>query len=250
VNIEVGKTLSHGEFLEKVNNNTLNWMTSSFSDIEKKLNDSAFPCLFSKRAYKGQKSKFLFVSENDLENNLVNGLVEYTNFIKTASDKELTQSPLIVIFENSMMDDLKSEHNLAWSFLQTLHNHDDENWPAKIDKSTDSSNFSFCFNENPLFINMSCPSHKLMKSRNLGKNITLIINPMKNFELVASLKSSSGVSIRNKIRQRISKYNNGFTPDSLGFFGQENNLEWKQYQLEEPNGLTSKTCPFHVQGDQ
>lgn len=248
VNIKVGSTLSHCEYLEAVNSETPNWIISSFSDIEKRLIDPDFPCLFSKRAYKSKKSKFLFISEKNFENEFFNGMNEYTNFIKSTNDKELTLSPLIVFFENSKKNNLESEHKTAWSFLQSLHTMDNNNWPKEIGTSPKSSNFSYCFNEIPLFINMSCPGHSLMKSRNLGNNITFIINPMKNFELVASLKSKSGVSIRNKIRKRISKYNNGFTTKSLGFFGQDDNLEWKQYQLNEPDGLNVKSCPFHFKG--
>ncbi|MER2299760.1 MAG: YqcI/YcgG family protein, partial [Pseudomonas sp.] len=31
------------------------------------------------------------------------------------------------------------------------------------------------------------------------------------------------------------------------FFGQDDNFEWKQYQLQEAGSLNPSRCPFHAQ---
>ncbi|MBR7059390.1 MAG: YqcI/YcgG family protein [Neisseriaceae bacterium] len=48
------------------------------------------------------------------------------------------------------------------------------------------------------------------------------------------------------MRKRVSEYNNGIIPSELGFFGDANNLEWKQYTLSEPNTKNLEKCPFKV----
>ncbi|RDU59005.1 YqcI/YcgG family protein, partial [Helicobacter sp. MIT 14-3879] len=59
-----------------------------------------------------------------------------------------------------------------------------------------------------------------------------------------------GVSVREIIRNRVKKYNNGYLPQSLGFFGSKDNFEWKQYALDE-NYLHTKQetfsqCPLKI----
>jgi FPC/CPF motif-containing protein YcgG len=98
----------------------------------------------------------------------------------------------------------------------------------------------------PLFINMSFPAHRQMKSRNLGNAIVFVINPRESFDEVASAQTESGKRIRERIRERVRHYNAGAVPDTLGFFGQEDNFEWKQYQLQEPGSLDLARCPFHT----
>lgn len=56
-----------------------------------------------------------------------------------------------------------------------------------------------------------------------------------------------GRLLRENIRRRLEKYNNGFVPPELGFYGEESNKEWKQYQLEEEGMRRPDRCPFsHV----
>jgi len=35
-------------------------------------------------------------------------------------------------------------------------------------------------------------------------------------------------------------------PKELGFFGDKNNLEWRQYQLTEEGGYYPSTCPLPI----
>ncbi len=73
---------------------------------------------------------------------------------------------------------------------------------------------------------------------------TNIINPRENFDLVASIETRSGQLIRNKIRSRVVSFNNSPISDDLGFYGDNGNLEWKQYQLKEDGIDRPAQCPF------
>ncbi len=44
----------------------------------------------------------------------------------------------------------------------------------------------------------------------------------------------------------MEKYNREKRPKELGFFGDENNLEWKQYQLNEEGALVNSQCPLNI----
>jgi FPC/CPF motif-containing protein YcgG len=63
---------------------------------------------------------------------------------------------------------------------------------------------------------------------------------------VANASTESGKRIRARIRERVQQYNNGIMPDTLGAFGDADNYEWKQYQLQEAGSLNPSRCPFHA----
>ena len=135
----------------------------------------------------------------------------------------------------------------AWNALEWIHIHDPERWPDEIPDDPDNPAWCFCFNGVQLFINMSSGEHKRLRNRNLCDFMTLVINPRENFDAVASLNTRQGRLLRENIRKRLEKYNNGFVPPELGFYGEESNKEWKQYQLEEEGMKRPDRCPFsHV----
>lgn len=177
---------------------------------------------------------------------LVAAFNEYTDFVKRVPVRERIYSPFVVFLERNVFSTLKDEHRYGWSILQMLHERDTSPWPLDIPTETENEKWSFCFNGIPLFINISCPKHKKMKSRNLGEYVVLVINPRANFDEVASINSKGGKGIRETIRERVKTYNEGFEPVTLGVYGEKGNYEWKQYQLEEPGGLELTECPLHI----
>lgn len=225
------------------------WMRDAIEDFYYTSDDSAFPCLFARKALTQNSIRFLFVRENCLDEDLVNGMTQYLCFVKSTEIKRRLYSPLVIFFQNSIKEDLKAEHEFSWRAIQSLHDNDTHAWPDSVAVSPDSSQFTFCFQGIQLFINISCPSHAKMRSRNLGGQVTFVINPRENFDHVAGAGSISGIKIRGKIRSRVSQYNNGFSPPTLGFYGDEGSLEWRQYQLEEPDGLYASVCPLKINSD-
>lgn len=83
----------------------------------------------------------------------------------------------------------------------------------------------------------------MYKNRNLCAYIAFVINPRENFDFVASGSKKSGIKGRERIRKRVKDYNNGSIPKELGFFGDEDNRECRQYTLQEEREIF-KVCPF------
>ncbi len=108
-------------------------------------------------------------------------------------------------------------------------------WPETVPMSADHSDWSYCFNGVQLFTDMSMPEHRVLRNRKLGKYLTFIINPRENFDHL----------IRERIRARVAAYTNGVVPPDLGFYGNAENREWTQYQLEEADVPRPAKCPFH-----
>lgn len=225
------------------------WVSDALEGFKRTLDEADFPCLFARKALKQNSIRFLFVREAFTEQDLVSGVSEYMRFVKSTELKHRLYSPLVVFFQNSSKDNLKTEHEFAWQAIQKLHDHDAHAWPDEVAVSPESPQFTFCFQGIQLFINISCPSHIDMRSRNLGRQVTLVINPRENFDHVAGAETVSGTKIRERIRSRVKLFNNGITPLTLGFYGDEDSLEWRQYQLEEPGGLYASACPLKIRSN-
>ncbi|MGI2029918.1 YqcI/YcgG family protein [Endozoicomonas acroporae] len=154
------------------------------------------------------------------------------------------------MFFSQDYDNYKKQHETGWDALNWVHSKDLSPWPSTMPSNPDSPEWSFCFNNIQLFINISSSDHKLLQSRNLGSCLTFVINARENFDVVANGKTKSGRLVRNQIRDRVRTFNNGLIPKELGFYGEEENLEWKQYQLSENDLKKPTKCPFVHKNNQ
>jgi len=225
-----------------------NWYYRALADFSERLNDDGFPCLFARKAWKAGSIRFLFCDHKKKRNyqDFHAGLVEYTTFVQHTSLNDRLFAPLVVFFDNQFTRGMPQQHPVAWDALNWIHIRDLAPWPENIPLDPDDPEWCFCFNGVPLFINISTADHKILHSRNLGHNLTLVINPRENFDSVASVYTRSGRLIREQIRSRIAVYNDGVVPIELGFYGKADNLEWKQYQLDEYDLEKPLRCPFSI----
>ena len=152
--------------------------------------------------------KCFFCQKNVIQDILCT-LTELTHRVKSVPKKDRIYTPLLCVFENTNFHSVEKEQDFAWIILQKIHNNDIMEWPHHIPKNPDNSKWSFCFNDVELFINISCPNHHHVKSRNLGDNIVFVINPRIHFDIVAGMNDPKGLKIRQTIRERSKKYNNG-----------------------------------------
>ncbi len=219
-----------------------NYGRETIREFSSVLCDNNFPCTFALAAFRAKGILSAFVGNNT---ELVSQIVtEYTHFIKQTPIAKRIKNPLVIFFKRNFQT-LQEEYDFAWQQIQKLHDSDIAKWPQHIPTDTNHHNWTFCFNDVELFFNVSCPHHILYKNRNLGKYMTFVINPRENFDYVASMKSKSGQMIRQNIRKRVQKYNNGHIPKELGFFGDVHNIEWRQYTLAEGNSRYA-SCPLKL----
>lgn len=222
------------------------WEEESRNDISSVIAADNFPCIFAGKANQRRTISWLFCdSAHNNRSIFLEGVVKYTSFIKATQAQDRILCPLIVVIKQEKTT-LKEQHKLAWSYIQYLIDNDTEQWLSDIPLDPNNHKWCLCFNGVQLFVNISASEHKVLKSRNLGKNTCLVINPREIFDYVAPLSRPKGVKIRDKIRQRVVDYNNENYPKELGFFGDKNNLEWKQYQLSEEGALVNVICPLKL----
>ncbi|MFI8418637.1 YqcI/YcgG family protein [Serratia sp. NPDC078593] len=209
------------------------------------MNDTAFPCLFSKRAWGAKTIRVIFCDrrkDGDFSD-FLQGIIQYSHFIHSTPLNKRIFAPLVVFFSQDFNTN-KSQHETGWEALKWIHAHDIHPWPSHIATDPGSADWTFCFNNIQFFINMSTKDHKVLRNRNLGMHLTFVINARENFDAVANGKTKGGRQIREHIRERVKIYNDGAFPQELGFYGEEDNLEWKQYQLAEEGVARPHQCPF------
>ncbi|MHC6225038.1 YqcI/YcgG family protein [Pseudomonas sp. X10] len=222
------------------------WTYRTIEHFKHLLANPDFPCLFGRKAVTAKTCHIVFARASQLAEDIARGLDGYVRTIEPIPVKQRIGSPLLAFLETTGDSTLAEQQALAWSVLQQVHEQDRQPWPQTVPTDPHDPQWSFCFAGMPLFINMSFPAHQLMKSRNLGDAIVFVINPRESFDEVASADTESGKRIRERIRERVRHYNDGIMPDTLGFFGQDDNFEWQQYQLQEPGSSVPPRCPFHA----
>ncbi|WP_318010861.1 YqcI/YcgG family protein [Pseudomonas sp. p1(2021b)] len=226
--------------------NRPHWTHTAIEQFRTFLAAPDFPCLFGRKAVATAMCHVVFARAGEWATDIARGLAGYVRMLEPIPLKQRIGMPLLAFLETDASSTLAEQQALAWQVLQDVHRLDPLPWPAAVPHDPHDPNWSFCFADMPLFINMNFPAHRQMKSRNLGDHIAFVINPRESFDEVASAATESGRRIRSRIRDRVRHYNDGIVPDTLGFFGQGDNFEWRQYQLQEPGSLNPARCPFHA----
>ncbi|MEJ2682696.1 MAG: YqcI/YcgG family protein, partial [Gammaproteobacteria bacterium] len=75
-----------------------------------------------------------------------------------------------------------------------------------------------------VFINISSPFHEEHHARNLGSSLTLVVNPRKNFDIVAP-KGHQGERVRARIQERARAYEGRAEATPVAFYGDKNHFE-------------------------
>lgn len=156
--------------------NTQHWTYQTLQHFRDVLANPEFPCLFGRKAVNGATCHILFARAEQLADDIAQGLADYVRHIAPIPVKQRIGSPLVVFLETAAESTLADQQALAWKVLRGVHARDPHPWPSSVPTDPDDNGWSFCYAGMPLFINMNFPGHRQMKSRNLGKHITFVIN--------------------------------------------------------------------------
>jgi N-omega-hydroxy-L-arginine synthase len=223
------------------------WHREVVEDLADRLGaHAAFPCVFSRNAFRKGMIKYLFVEAVDpaAMQSLAGGLRQYVEASREWDGRVDSAHPLIVAFslEAVRAETVEAYHSFGWRVLQMLHEMDAMPWPCAVPTDTDSPQWTMCFAGMQLFVNMSCPAHVVRKSRNLGAHFILVINPRERFDVVAG-DDPCGRRVRSNIRSRIYRYDGLTHAPQLSSYS-EGATEWRQYGLHEDNLRRLDQCPF------
>lgn len=223
------------------------WQQRAAAEIQEIISDAAFPCVFSRNAYRKGLIKFAFVDDDSHSGfeHLAIALEQYVAISSSWDGRLDSAYPLIVVFSHHAIGpegDLETHHAFAWKALQRIHDLDPAPWPSVVPTSPNDPDWSMCFGGMQLFVNISSPHHVSRRSRSLGQHLALVINPRERFDVFAG-DTPSGRNTRSKIRVRIERFDQMPHAPQLGWFG-TGSLEWSQYGLPDDNFTMPTQCPF------
>lgn len=183
---------------------------------------------------------YTFVSQH-FPQQFVRDMQEFVTLLGTA---EYERCSLVAFFEP---DPVITTHgafvDCFWELLQRLHKHDSH--PA-LERTPDDPLWEFSFKGCEMFVVGSSPTYKQRRSRNLGPGIVLIFSPEGSL-LILLPCSPSQPKCATGYTGGCWHMTDGMSvhPD-IGFYGQPNNREWKQYALPDDNSPETGSCPFHT----
>ncbi|PYE49182.1 YqcI/YcgG family protein [Paenibacillus barcinonensis] len=222
------------------------WQREAFTQFSSMIADehNTYPCVPGRMGYLSGHLRYGFTSDPRLHaasEELASILKQYG----AVSRETGPYASLVVICETPA--DLK-EHTtveqyqtLFWQILNRTTNLDTMPWPEHISNNPDDASWEFCFNGEPYFCFCATPAHQHRKSRHFPF-FMLAFQPRWVFEAIND-DTSLGRKMKTLIRKRLAAYDNVPAHPSLMWYGQENNLEWKQYFLPDDEQTLSK-CPF------
>lgn len=218
------------------------WKVNSFLNFEKKLRNKKdrFPCIFASLGLDRNMLRFGFYEDisNSSIHNLKNDLYKYLSI-----SKEIGKFTSFVTFFNLNKDLTEYEYkSIFWDVLTSLRNMDDYNWPKNIPMDVNSPYWEFCFGQEPIFVVCNTPAHRKRKSR-FEETFMITFQPRWVFDAI-ELGSSKGEAAKKSVRKLLSIYDSEPQYPFLGSYGDENNLEWKQYFIPDSNKDLPVNCPF------
>ncbi len=231
------------------------WAAPSFRQLTSILNGEGFPCIFARQANYLKSGWVCFTDsvETDAGREAVKRAIDaYYGVLKRYPRERTIIMPLITIVKPSYpMLSLNEYREQAWGLFNYLHANDPSPWPIDVPTDPDRGDWSFCYGGMQLFSNVSCPAHKLHKSRNLGDSLVFATQPRTNFDLVGG-NNRKGRMVRKEIRERASRYENRPNTTSLGFYGTPENREWLQMASKDSEEDVDfpKVCPFKFKSDK
>ncbi|TVX89656.1 YqcI/YcgG family protein [Paenibacillus agilis] len=206
--------------------------------------ENTYPCVPARLGFLADSLRFGFVDDARTEHasaHLASLLQQYGE----CSRETGPYASLVVLFdtpEDSVgRSTVEQYEELFWSLLSRVSSHDTKDWPDHIAKDPAQPSWEFCFDGEPYFAFCATPAHVLRRSRWFSHFI-LAFQPRWVFESI-NASTPLGNSLKKAIRKRLADYDEIPIHSSLQWYGQEGNLEWKQYFLRDQDELPSK-CPF------
>ncbi|SNZ10256.1 hypothetical protein SAMN05421503_1644 [Terribacillus aidingensis] len=223
------------------------WQQDMLQCFHSKLSDqeNKFPCIPATAGHALGQFRYGFADDpttEDAAKQLAGLLEEYGK-----NSREFgSYTSLIVFFDTAKQQELQLDvpayFKIFWELLSRATDYDTSNWPVQIPKDPKEILWEYCFGEEKYFMYCATPSHQVKRSRNFPC-MMLAITPRWVLEEFQS-KPKPAAAIKNKIRQRIRAYDSNEVHPDLNAYGNNDNLEWKQYFLHDDNTSPAR-CPFH-----
>lgn len=217
------------------------WVINEYENFHKTVTDKTFPCYFGMNAEKKGELRYAYISQDDWSN--LPGAVE--EFMELFHAPKMIRHGLFVFIEpETEKKSIPYYREYFWNILQYMHEQDRQEWPEDYPTDPDHYLWNFSFAGEPFFVFGNAPAYKQRKTRDLGKSLVLGFQPRRIFEGLEGT-STGGVMSREKVRERVEKWDQLPTHPNISHYGDPEHREWKQYFIGDDVKPIEGKCPFH-----
>ncbi|WP_239422026.1 YqcI/YcgG family protein [Bacillus sp. CGMCC 1.16541] len=220
------------------------WGKTVFESFKRDLvSESApFPCVLGVEGFKHNLLRFGFCTSPYDKKEIKQCAQALTQYLQEFRSLGRYTS-FVMFFEPTETKPMEDYEKMFWDTLQHLHELDEEEWPEDIPNHPSDPLWEFCFGGEPIFVVCNTPAHHLRKSRR-SDTFMITFQPRWVFEGIRE-DTKVGKSVKKLVRHRLTTYDTVAPHPELGWYGNAQNREWKQYFLHDTNDETTKKCPFH-----
>lgn len=194
------------------------------------------PCIMANTVFKMENYHLKVYDNLTSSKNIQSILSDIENYIEKYDFESNTFETLIMCFKDNFFETETEFESALWTFLQKLHNNDDESWDPNVSDDPNNPNFSFSIKGKAFYIvGMHPQSSRLARQ---APYCTVVFNLHWQFEKLREMGAYQAV--KNRIRLRDKKLQGTINP-VLRDFG--NDSETRQYSGR--NVGAEWECPFH-----
>ncbi|KZZ82625.1 MULTISPECIES: YqcI/YcgG family protein [Bacillaceae] len=216
------------------------WVIDEYQTFHGVVTDATFPCYFGMKAEKKGELRYAYITREDWSN-LPKAVEQFLTLFK---EPPYTRHGLFVFMEPETEEgELDLYRKRFWDILQYLHEQDPKPWPVDAPKDPDHHLWDFHFNGEPFFIFGNAPAYKQRKTRHLGNSLVLGFQPRMIFEGLEGTEKG-GIMSREKVRERVEKWDQLPTHPDISHYGDVDHNEWKQYFIGDDIEPIRGKCPF------
>jgi FPC/CPF motif-containing protein YcgG len=216
------------------------WKLEAYEQYKAKLDAHDYPCFFGQSGEARREMLYAFIPHHSLSE-MLTSMQHFVHLIATPDYKRCS---LVAFFQpDASITTHSSFVARFWHVLQYLHDHDAD---PSTHRTPDHPLWEFSFQRNVMFVVGTSPTYRQRRSRNLGPGIVLIFQPRSLF-IDPTTSKPIAVPVRKSIHKRMLAYDGMPVHPDIGFYGEPNNREWKQYALPDDNQPETGTCPFHIE---
>ncbi len=206
-----------------------------------------FPCIYGARALRSGALSYTLVGGTDADA-LDELAVDLEHYLASIQHRPDLTSLLAIFPPEDPPFGLDVYRRRFWKVLGELHERDTCAWPAEIPTDPEDGRWEFCFGGEPIFVFASCPAYEQRRSRRTD-NFMIAFQPRYMFERLVEKRSQLEKAL-TLIRKRVVAFDDVPPHPAMGLYGEDGNVEWRQYMLPDTNEPIVGRCPMHFDHDR
>lgn len=244
----MSKLLTRGKIERAIDDGAIaDWKRRRYEAFDEEMtddtDDAPYPCYFAVDAHQDGNMRYLFADSPTTEAGLVtaaDGVATYLDRAPSIADV----TSLVLFFEPSGGDhSFETYWDQFWRVLEYLHRHDPAPWPDSVPSDPSDPRWEFCYAGVPMFVVARAPCYDNRRSRYTLDGLEITVQPRWVFDGLGG-DSDAGQQARDRIRDRLTDYDDVGPHPDIGTYSDPEVHEWEQYMLPDSNDECVESFPI------